>query len=96
MRMPAFPAELILAGIGIAVEAHSFSSKPIDRFPRALSDEADRNRIAQSCPGIHGVCYMRLEAIRGIEHRGDSALGLSSAAACCRGLGDNSDLQLRI
>jgi hypothetical protein len=50
MRMSSLAAELILACIRIAIETHSLGSQPVDRFPRALGDVADRDRIAQAAP----------------------------------------------
>src|SRR4051794_39774729 len=94
--MPSLTAELILAGIWIAIETYSFVSQPVDCLPRAFGNEADCERITKSGAGIQGVLHMRFECIVGAKHGGDSTLGLSCATAVRCVLRDDGNLKLRI
>ena len=64
---------------------------------RPLADDPlDHRRVAQRAAGFERVGHVILEAVVGIEHAGDAALGPVAVRLLDALLGDDDDRQLRI
>ncbi|MGF6728264.1 hypothetical protein OKW50_000345 [Paraburkholderia youngii] len=92
MAMAAF-ARQMKAQLGGVVfrEWHALFDQPFDRGAPMLDDKARRSLVAQTATRDQRVAHVIFDAVRGIQHRGDTALRPVARALGQRSLGDHSN-----